>query len=163
MSKVFCAALLAFSLGSPASAIELGVGSGSSTSGRLMPALSAAVNFDSWAVTGSSTGVRTNVYYLSAYTLGLVKRWEVGRFWWADMTVGFGGGFAYSQYGYRNTTADPHDSKNDLTAGPIFQFRWKFLNPAYLGLDALFGLKYPQGVLALALQDVVVFSIGISL
>ncbi len=143
--------------------LELGGGTTSSTSGRLVPALSGAVTFGEWAVTGTSTGTRTNVYYLSAYTMGAVKRWPAGKFWWAEMVLGFGGGVAYSQYGYRNTPTDTMETKADFTAGPLIQFRWEFLGPLYVGLDALFGIKYPTGVLALALQDVVSLTLGLSL
>lgn len=147
----------------PALGLELGVGTSSSNSGRLVPALSATAPIGSYAWTATSTGTRTSVYYLSSYTFGALKRWKAGRFWWAEMELGFGLGFAYSQYGYRPSPSDDHDVKRDLTAGPMFQFRWQFLDPVYLGMDALFGLRYPQGLLALALQDVVMLSIGVSL
>jgi hypothetical protein len=139
---------------------ELGVGTSSSTSGRVIPALSATYDFGSWAVSGSSTGVRTSVYHLSGYTLGFVRRWNLGSFGWGDLHAGFGLGLAYSHYGYRESPDAVAVTKGDGTAGPLFQFRWMFLGPVYLGLDSLFGLRYPTGLLGLAAQDVILFSAG---
>ncbi|HEX4924261.1 MAG TPA: hypothetical protein VFV50_09245, partial [Bdellovibrionales bacterium] len=144
-------------------ALELGVGTSSSNSGRLVPGLSATASIGPIALTGTSTGTRTSVYYLSSYTFGAVKRFEGGRFWWGDLQLGFGLGVAYSQYGYRSSPQGEHDVKRDFTGGPLFQFRWAFLDPVYLGMDALFGLRYPQGLLALALQDVIMLSVGVGL
>jgi hypothetical protein len=145
-------------------ALELGLGTSSSTEGRLVPALSGSLGVGGdYLLTGTSTGVQTPIYHLSAYTLGIVKRWEAGQFWWARLDVGFGLGLAYSHYGYRDSPTATKDVKTDFTAGPLFQFRWGMLDPVYLGLDVMFGLRSPTVLFALAAQDIILFSVGVSM
>lgn len=140
--------------------VEIGLGM-SSTIGRFVPALSASYVAEPWAISGSSVGVQTPVYYESAYTLAGYKTWKAGDFWWGPVTAGFGGGLAYSQRGYRTSASGDPSHLTDFNLGPAFRVQWNFLGgslPIFFNFDAIYGLGLAS--IELAGQDNVIFSLG---
>src|SRR4051812_13710676 len=79
--------------------IEVGAGLSSGMSSRFVPGISAAYLDADWAISGTSIGVQTSIYYISDYTLSYYRTWNVGKFLWGDLHAGFGGGAGYSQRG----------------------------------------------------------------
>ena len=137
--------------------VDLGVGM-TSVIGRYVPAASGAYVSDTWMMSGSTTGVRSSVYYVSAYTLAGYYSWKAGDFWWGPLYAGFGGGVGYSQRGYRNGTSASLSNDTDLNIGPAFRLTWMILGSCYVNFDAIWGVGIPS--IELAGQDNVIFSIG---
>lgn len=81
--------ILCFGLHSQAS-FELGVGTTSVTSGRLVPSLAVANYGASWGVSGFATGVQTATYYQSAYGLNILSIWSSGDFLGGQFKVALG-------------------------------------------------------------------------
>jgi hypothetical protein len=158
------AALFLFMDGETArSAVDVGAGFTSTTSGRTVPALSATYKWGKTALTGFTTGVSTPLYYHSGYLLNIYGVWDVGKFLGGDITAGFGGGLYYGERGYRETTAAAVSKSSDFDFGPAVKVQWQPFHPLYFALDGMFGLKSVVPNLTLSYQDVILFSAGFSL
>ncbi|MCB0342772.1 MAG: hypothetical protein KDD59_11035, partial [Bdellovibrionales bacterium] len=139
---------------------ELGVGTTSVTSGRLVPSLAVANYGASWGVSGFATGVQTATYYQSAYGLNILSIWSSGDFFGGPVQSGFGLGLYYAVSAYQDSLSSTEETAADFTLGPAFRVQWLFLDPLYFNLEATFGLRSPTAILQLSAQDVVSFALG---
>lgn len=142
---------------------ELGVGTTSVTSGRVIPALNGVLTFSDLAFSATSTGVKSSLYHQSAYLLGVYKVWNSGSFIWGDVHAGFGAGVFFINGGLKPDIQSAESKWQDFGFGPSFRIIWNALGPAYFGLEATLGLKSPWSHLLLSFQDFVVFSFGIKI
>ena len=143
--------------------LDLAAGFGTTTSGRVAPALALSINSAGWSVGGFSTGIQTALYYHSGYLLTGLKTWEAGKMFGGVVQGGVGVGVYYAQRGYRSSVNSPLEITYDTLVGPAFRTRWQFVSSAYFGLDFLFGIRSPSLLLNLVGQDVTLVSLGVAL
>lgn len=144
------------------SAIALGTGFSSTTSGRQIPTIAGAVDFSSWTVSGFATGVATPVYSQSGYLLSLTTEFVKGSFL-GDFEAKAGGGLYYSKRTLRDSPTSTLQAEDSFAVGPSFRTIWRPFSPMYLGFDVLVGLRPSTAHLGIAIQDVVSMSIGFEL
>ena len=142
--------------------MDIGIGTTSFTSGRLIPALNLVMDFSDYSFSFSSTGSASKLTYFSGYTASIYQRDKVGDLWGGDVEAGVGIGIYYTIRGYRETTSDEVEQGTDQGLGPGFRIAWFFFEPAYLSLEAFYGITTkPANVLVLSTQDIVIFTIGL--
>lgn len=160
---VLCAFLL--SLNAQASFI-VGTGFNSATGGRLVPSLNLGYAGESLEMSFSSTGVSTTAYYHSSYRLSAYKTWSAGDFVFGKIEAGFGAGALYGVRSFTDVGAEA-ETKSDYVIGPSFFARWKFLDPAFIAVEGLYGILGPSNrfgdILGLNARDNVSFVIGVRL
>lgn len=161
MKKIlpFLGALLFCSAGH--SAIELGFGFNSATSGRIVPAVVTSLSGEGWLLTGHSTGVQTDLYYHSSYGLSYFWTWDSGTLFSGNVSSGLGLGAFYSVREYRDSSSADVEQGSDFGLGPGFRVNWTFLGPLFLNMEGVFGLREITHHLTLNYQDYVNFSIGL--
>ncbi len=135
----------------------------SATSGRTVPALQGTLIFTDWAFSVSATGVKSPLYYHSAYLATFHKLWSSGSFFWGSLRAGLGGGLFFASRGFREDPSQSVDSTQDLALGPSFLVNWYFLGPCYISLESLYGIRSPWSHLMLSFQDVTILSLGFQL
>lgn len=143
---------------------EMGVGSTSLTSGRIVPTLALAVTDSSWTVSGFSTGVQNSYYYQSSYGVNYFKTWNAGTFWGGNLSHGFGGGAVYSLRAFQDEGSTSEAKSTDFLLGPSLRTNWSYGNSVYINIDAIFGVRNPfVSIFSLAFQDAICMSVGIRL
>lgn len=162
MRIIFLFAATLFFISDPAQAtIEMGLGYSSATTGHTSPALILGLGAGDWAMTGSSTGYQTTAYYHSSYTLNYYWTWGSGDFFWGKLESGFGIGTLYAIRGFTDQ-GSTEETKSDFNLGPAFRLKWIFLDPVFISLEALFGLRDLTQHLALNAQDSINLSLGVA-
>ncbi len=112
-------------------------------------------------MSGYISGVQNSYYYQSDYYLSLNRKLVSGEFFWGTLTGFFGGGVFYSERGLRTAAAgNVSDKENDFLLGPSLNIKWAFWGPAYIMLDALYGIREIYAHLTMSFQDVEVLSVG---
>ncbi|MBK9295239.1 MAG: hypothetical protein IPM57_12510 [Oligoflexia bacterium] len=145
--------------------VEAGFGVTSATSGRLVPAVSAAVTWsDKWALTGFSTGVSTNAYYQSTYGLSFFRTWKAGEIIGIDVQSGFGLGTFFSKREFKNlSSGSAAEQKTDFGVGPALRMNLSFFKNFYLNMEATYGLRELGAHFTFNFQDMVSASLGFRL
>lgn len=142
--------------------VEVGLGSSSFTSGRMIPALNLSYDSSDYVFSFMSTGTASKLYYFSGYTFGMYSSKEIGQVFGSPVTGGLGAGGFYSKMGYRETVDDDLEEASDAGLGPGFRLSWVFFDPFYMSIEGIFGVTtIPLYLLYLSTQDIVVFSIGL--
>ena len=154
------AILQALPIDSSRAAITIGTQTSAITDGRALPGLHLGVDISEYRVRVMSTGVSSQLYYQSAWSLEALSTWSAGQFLWGPVTAGFGGGLLYEKRGFRLTPNSALDESDDFVIGPAFQVAWKIAGPIYITVDAIFGL---QGLNFFALNFQHVTSLGLGL
>lgn len=162
IKTLFCITIFVGLWAPSAHALDLGVGLGSSTGGRTIPTFNLGFQLGDKTISGQMTGSHTGYYYVSAYQLGYYWTWDPGEFIWGKVSSGFGVSAYYSQRGYRESTTATLETSDDYALGPAIRVKWNFLGPAYLGLEAMYGLRSIGHHLQLSFQTVTLFSLGVS-
>lgn len=142
--------------------VALGTGFTSTTSGRQIPSIAAAVDIGSWTFSGFSTGVATTVYSHSGYLLNVTKSFVKGSFL-GDFEAFGGGGLYFSRSTLRDSPTATTNTEDAFAVGPSFRSMWRPFSPMYVGFDVLVGIRPSIGHIGLAIQDVVSMSIGFEL
>ncbi len=144
--------------------IELGAGLSSSMSGRYVPGANLAYIDSTWALSATTIGVQTTIYYVSDYSLCYNRMWNVGKFFWGDLHAGAGGGVGYSQRGYRSSpTSSIYSTRSEILIGPSFRVSWEFASPFVFTFDGLYGVGIATLGVPPLLHDLVMFSVGVRL
>jgi hypothetical protein len=134
----------------------------SATSGRQIPALAGGISTANWALTGTSTGVRSYYYYHNTYSLSYFRVWQSGELWWGKVKSGFGVGAFYYEREFRDEGTAPKKDQ-DFGLGPAFQVRWFPLGPVYFNMEVIFGLRDIFANLLMNGQNLVTFSLGVEI
>lgn len=145
MKKLLLASLC-FLVLEPVAHAEFLVGTGMSsvTKGRTVPSLYAGLDVGSAVYTFYAVGVKTDIYYHSAYRLSYYLKQSLG-----NKHFGFGLGAHYSIRGYRNDIGEKEESETDLTLGPGFRFSMDLGESFFVSVETLYGLR---GLMALVLS-----------
>ena len=137
----------------------VGVASAATTSGRVIPALSLSTELRSYLLTGFSTGVRTRVYYHSAWSLALHTRFlpaERG----VDSWIGLG--VYAAQRGYRESPTEKLTVTQDALFGPSFRVGWSPHERFQIWAGCIFGVGKLSHLILLAPQDMSSVGIGVN-
>jgi hypothetical protein len=118
--------------------ISLGSGFTSTTGGRLSPMIYGGYDSPTFALVGSSVGVKTSAYYLSSYSMSALLLNDIGDFWWGKVNAGAGIGLLYSIRSMKDSTYS--NTTYDFNYGPCLRVTWEFIPNMYVGVDALFGV-----------------------
>lgn len=143
-------------------AVAAGVGFSSTTSGRQVPALAAAVDVATWTVSGYSAGVTTPLYSHSGYLLQVSKPFLKGDFL-GTVEFGVGGGIYYAHRALRATPSAQTETNSTFALGPSFRTVWRPVGPLYVGFDVLIGVRPSTAMLNWVYQDAVAMSLGFEL
>jgi hypothetical protein len=162
MKSIFAVALFFISVRSFAS-VDLGVGISSFTSGRAIPSINGSIKFTDWTISAFTTGAATPLYSHSGYYLGMTHNFISGKLFGQDVNSSLGFGSFFAKRHYKATEAAPLENRDDFAVGPAFKIKWQFLEHAYMGFDYLMGIRPSMALIAFATQDVVGFSLGVSL
>lgn len=163
VNAVFTLVVISFLSVSDASAtVTAATGFSSTTSGRPIPTLAAGFVQETWAVTASSTGVSTPLYYHSAWTLTGFRLWKSGEFGHGAVTAGLGLGLFFAKRGYRDTETSPLQSATDYNIGPAFRVTWYFLDPVFFSVESIFGARRPVPLIVLSAQDIATITFGVA-
>jgi len=142
--------------------IYIGSGYSAVTAGRQVPMLYAGIDVGNWEITSSATGVKSSLYYHSAYTLSAYSMRNTGNFLWGPLRTGLGFGAFYSKQGYRQTETSTLETADDFTAGPAFRVGWNFLANAFVSIDCMFGLRAPFNLIGLSAQEIPQVVVGVN-
>ncbi|MFN7824250.1 MAG: hypothetical protein ACK5P6_02710 [Pseudobdellovibrionaceae bacterium] len=146
--------------------LQFGTGANSATGGRLVPSLNLGLGTDRIMFLASSTGVATESYYHSNYTLSMYWKRNAGEIGWGPVTTGFGVGSLYAKRGFQDS-ATTEIEKSDWVLGPAFYSQWNFLGGFYLSVEGIYGIIGPSSrnfdLAGLNARDHVNFILGFSL
>jgi hypothetical protein len=140
-------------------AIDIGLGMGSPTSGRMAPYLTASYEESDRALSFSSGGVASYYYYHSVYTVNYLWLWNSGDMLKRPVQSGFGLGGSYAMRAFQDEGATTEEKHNDISIGPSFRVRWYLFKPVYLNMEMMWGIRNIS-LFGLNGQDTTVFSIG---
>lgn len=144
-------------------AVEIGVGTSSVTSGRLVPALAGSYTSTDWALSTGSVGVQTGYYYQSAYTLSYFSTWKAGTIFNGDVVAGFGAGVMTIQRGFRESTSASLEESSDFALGPALKVTYYPASSIFVSVEGIYGIRDLAANVTLNFQDVILFSFGVSL
>ncbi len=157
----FAAALL-ICVGAAAS-VEIGLGTTSANGGRIVPALTGGVATSNWGMFFSSTGVANSYYYQSNYQISYYWMFSGGTMWGGKISPGFGLGTMYTIRSFQDEGSTSEVKSDDFAVGPALRMHWIFWNTAYVGVDAIWGLRSLTSLTSLAFQDYTCLSLGAQL
>lgn len=143
--------------------IEIGVGTTSGTAGRIVPALAGGISTSSWAIFASSTGAANNYYYHSTYQFSYYWMFSGGTMWGGKISPGVGVGTMYTVRSFMDEGSTVENNSSDFALGPSLRMHWIFFDSAYIGIDALWGVRSLNSLASLAFQDYACLSIGAQL
>ncbi|MCC6277772.1 MAG: hypothetical protein IT289_07660 [Oligoflexia bacterium] len=143
--------------------VEVGAGLNSAYSARYIPSINAGFGTKSWIISGSASGTRNAYYFHNTYSLTWFRTWNSGKFIWGDVTSGVGLGGFYIQRSFKDDGQPVANKESDGGGGPAFRVRWFVLDPAYLNIEAILGLREISAHAALNFQNLVSFSVGVEL
>jgi hypothetical protein len=142
---------------------DFGVGLSSSMSGRKIPSLNAGFEINNWQVNGGITGARSAYYYHSNYSVSVMKNWDSGVFVRGKLRSGVGVGLFYTEIAFQDEGASSEETSNDFGFGPAFKVRWYALDPFFVNLELIFGIRDVYRNLTMNGQDLVSFSMGVEI
>ena len=142
--------------------IGVGAGTSSTTSGRIVPALTLAYNAGGWSLSASSVGVKSGYSYQSSYTLAWYSTWKLGTLLNGGVNGGFGVGGFYSKQGFKESTSASMEEVDDIVLGPSLKITYYPFSMVFVSLEGIYGLRSLANV-ALNFQDVVMFSLGVEI
>lgn len=139
---------------------ELGLGFSSPYINRNVPVLSLGYEGPNWKFTGSTAGVKSQLYYQSTYGLAAYKYWKSGELWGYEVQTGFGGGIYYTARGFRDGVNAPLEQTSDTGVGPAILVQWNF--PYwFLKLEATMALQNIfTTIFTSSVPDNAVFAVG---
>jgi hypothetical protein len=143
-----------------AGALNIQGGMSSLTSGRYVPAVAATLETKNWALSLTSVGVQTPVYYHNSQTLAYYWTYTPGEFLWGDLYAGVGLGIGTSSRGYREAPGLQFDVKSETYIGPALRMSWRILNPLTLNIEAVYGLGPCSHIPPPLTHDFVTVSLG---
>jgi len=153
--SVFLCSVILIVLSIPCECLsEIGIGTGYSgvTHGRPIPLIYLSIGTSRIVFTASSTGVKTSLYYHSAWQAHLFFNRNMGDLWWGRVDLGLGWGAFASKKAYREDTSSEEDRKYDFLTGPAFRITWEIMNPFFIAVETLYGLDNPFYHLMLAFR-----------
>ncbi len=142
-------------------AMDVGMGTTSLTSGRLVPALTVSVEYSNLWINFSATGTASKLTYFSGYTASCYLQSKMGTFLKGDLYAGIGGGAFFTMRGLRETTESDVEEVSDFGAGPGFKIVWMTVGSLFVNMEAIYGVTAkPYNLILLSTQDVIIFSMG---
>ena len=142
--------------------LQPGIGMTSFTSGRQIPSAYLGLEWESFMITGSSTGYRTRYDYLSGYTMSGYAAWDFGTLLGIMTRGGFGLGVYQSRRGYRATLTADTAHKDDFGAGPAIEVTIYPFNLLFLRIETVFGLGHANNAY-LIFQEISQLTLGLNL
>ncbi len=141
-------------------AIVVGSGFSSVTGGRTSPMLYGGIDTSSFAFLANAVGVKTALYYHSAYQLSYYHQFEVGDFIWGAVRSGVGLSAFYAIRGYREDLTSEEANSEDFTMGPAIRVRWDIMPLLFVSIDAMYGIDTAQ-VFVLSTKQVTNLTFGV--
>lgn len=136
--------------------IMLGSGMSSVTKGRTVPNLYTGYDAGAYVVSAYGVGVKTEVYYHSAYRISYYEQATFG----GNKRIGFGLGAHYSVRGFKNGKVAEEEKETDFSIGPGFRFAYEFGDIFFATLETMYGIN---GLMfaALSFQNVNSLNLGV--
>lgn len=135
--------------------LMIGTGMSSVTKGRTVPNLYSGFDADSFVISGYAVGVKTEVYYHSAYRVSYYEQISLG----SNKKVGYGLGLHYSVRGFKNGKNAQEEKESDVGVGPGFRFAYEFGESFFASLETMYGINGLM-LVALSFQNVNSLNIG---
>ncbi len=169
MTRILKLGLSLLLLGLPTqalSAMRMGVGYSTVTSGRQVPALTLGVDYKGWAVSSMLAGVKTEVYYSSGIMVNALQVKDWGNFWFGRLEVGVGAGVYRGEKGIYmdlDPSGTPTNLEKDMDnlIGPAFRVAFKPAKYVHLSVEYMMGIGV--SVISNAWGDVGMGAIGVEL
>lgn len=141
----------------PAKAVSVAIGAAMTahSSGQLNPGIHGALDFKNFAITGYSTGMATEAFFLNGYQAAFYWMFSPGDFLWGEFRAGFGIGVMYRKLGWRTNPNNANfiDIREDVNFGPAVRGVWYVAKPIFIAVEGVFGLKDIGNTIHFNFQD----------
>ncbi|MFP5489975.1 MAG: hypothetical protein ACLGG0_00635 [Bacteriovoracia bacterium] len=128
------------------------------TEGRVIPILYVGYDAPDFAATISSVGVANDVYYQSAYQLGIFRQTDLENFLWGKTRAGMGLGVHYAERGLEQY--DKTEKVTDFSMGPSIRVTWEVLPYVVLGVESFVGIGSAD-IIILSTQQISTLFLGV--
>lgn len=128
------------------------------TEGRTIPILYLGYDAPDFAATISSVGVSNDVYYQSAYQLGIFRQTDLDFFWWGKVRAGMGLGMHYAERGLEQY--DKTETATDFAMGPSIRVTWEVLPYIVIGVESFVGIGSAD-IIILSTQQISTLFLGV--
>lgn len=128
------------------------------TEGRMIPILYVGYDAPDFAATISSVGVANDVYYQSAYQLGIFRQTDLDYFWWGKVRAGMGLGMHYAERGLEQY--DKTETATDFAMGPSIRVTWEVLPYIVIGVESFVGIGSAD-IIILSTQQISTMFLGV--